>query len=288
MIASFGGAEVSKDGTRNYSGSGGLVGGLSFKGGNWAYFAGAGREYNRFTPNNAYPDDWGDTGGVIVPFETGGGIEQPPPVVTTGGGGSAGTPTPTVTPTPTPTFTAPSSPFRGLSGIVSGGNSLIGAINSVFSQYQSGSITQQQALLQAQLLSGYLNNPSYFYQAQRGDDASALVRFRMQANSIINSIRNWFAPTTSTDNKGGGKTQDCLGCGSEQNPTQIPMLLPQGILEILDQFLPSARTKVEAPPNLFSFTPTGASSTQGSNTTRNLAMLAVVAVVAYYLWKKYA
>ena len=50
MIASLGGAQVSKDGTRNYPGSGGMVGGLSFPGGNWAYWGMAGPNYNRFTP----------------------------------------------------------------------------------------------------------------------------------------------------------------------------------------------------------------------------------------------
>jgi hypothetical protein len=53
MIASLGGAEVSSSGARNYPGSGGMVGGLSFEGGNWAYWGGAGKMYNRFTPSYA-------------------------------------------------------------------------------------------------------------------------------------------------------------------------------------------------------------------------------------------
>lgn len=52
MIASLGGAEVASDGARNYPGSGGMIGGLSFPGGNWAYWGGAGKMYNRFTPND--------------------------------------------------------------------------------------------------------------------------------------------------------------------------------------------------------------------------------------------
>lgn len=53
MIGSLGGATVDSDGNRNYPGSGGAIGGISFPGGNWAYFSGAGSEYNRFTPNNS-------------------------------------------------------------------------------------------------------------------------------------------------------------------------------------------------------------------------------------------
>ena len=102
MIASLGGAVVLKDGTRIHSGSGGMVGGLSMEGANWAYWSGAGKSYNKFTPSsNGYDSticpDCGTGTGDGNPTRTN------PPVITGGsttGGGGAGTPT-TTNPTQT-------------------------------------------------------------------------------------------------------------------------------------------------------------------------------------------
>lgn len=50
MIASHGGAIVTKDGGRVIPGSGGMVGGLSLPGRNNAWIGGAGEKYETFTP----------------------------------------------------------------------------------------------------------------------------------------------------------------------------------------------------------------------------------------------
>ncbi len=284
MIASFGGAEVKKDGTRTYPGSGGLIGGLSFDGANYSNFTGAGKYYNRFTPSNyfraaeeVYVDNIevdnpiGNTGGLDGASGTSVGQGS-----TVGGGVATGSPTGLNLP-------ALSGGYRGLEGIQTGGNVVTSALNSIFGAYQQGSISLQQALLYAQQYSGYLSNPSYFYQAQHGDDAAWLARLKMQAASMINAIRNWIAPVED----GGVKNDPTTRNPNTQNPTEIPVNLPPGILEILKNLIPAAKTSVEQPPSLFSFNPTGAGSSAPNTTMRNLVILAVVAVAGWWLYKKY-
>lgn len=77
MIGSLGGATIDSDGNRNYPGSGGAVGGLSFPGGNWAYFGGAGAMYNRFTPNNSNLDAAISGDNVMMRIQPGDGICSP-------------------------------------------------------------------------------------------------------------------------------------------------------------------------------------------------------------------
>lgn len=290
MIASLGGAVVSAKGDRNYPGSGGYVGGLSMRGGNWAYFTGAGHSYNKFTPmtTSALPAPEPNPNPEYPNYPNY--PQQSPEIPTGGGGGGGGTTTtsPAPAPSPIPVFIPPSSPYRGLSQITSGGNQVISTMNAIYAQYQAGNITLQQALLAAQQYSGYFNNPNIFYQAQHGRDASALANFRRQALSIVNAIRNWFLPkpATTTPTTGGGV--ECLvNCGGQELPsTEIPTQLPQGILDFLTGLGSSARTNVEAPPNLYQFAPTG---TGASNTTmRNAVIVVALVAVAYWLYKKYA
>ena len=99
MIGSLGGAIVDSNGARNYPGSGGLVGGLSFPGGNWAYFGGAGAMYNRFTPS---------VSNTHIPLEEPTTGAQPPivePGTGTGGTGGTGTPNYPGSGNPAPTNT---------------------------------------------------------------------------------------------------------------------------------------------------------------------------------------
>lgn len=273
MIANFGGAEVDADGTRNYPGSGGMIGGLSFPNAGMSNFTGAGKSYERFTPYNTQfrLDEFEEP---IFPIETGGG-----PIYTGGGGSAGGGSTTGTTPVNAPYLPSISGGNRGYGAIQSGGNQVLGALNSIFSSYQSGGMTLEQALLNAQQYAGYLSNPAYFYQAQYGDDAALLTRLKMQAASIVNAIRGWFVtagpkePLTPTETK---------------NPTQIPIDIPPSITKLLAGLVPPALTKVDQPANLFSFTPTGAGESAPNNTVRNIVILAIVAFVGYWAWKKYA
>lgn len=299
MIASLGGAIVRDDGSRNYPGSGGLVGGLSEDGGNWAYFSGAGKQYNRFTPQNTFTQNLIDVIDIDTDRNGGGGGPYIPPT----GGGFTPSP-PSTTPAPNPDWSAsvnagnyfslPNSPYRHLSGITSGGNRLIAALNSIFGQYQAGSLSLSQATILANQLRGYLSNPSVFYQAQSGRDASALANFKTQAANIINAIVSWVAPAPTTPPANNpapcNGIPNCNGT-TPNNPTEIPTELPSGILALLASLTNTPRTRVEAPPNLYQFTPPsdGSFSTQGSNNmTRNVVIVIALIAVAYFLYKKYA
>lgn len=55
MIASYGGMEIDSKGNRNFAGSGGMIGGLSFPNAGLAKWAAVGNGYYRFTPANAVP-----------------------------------------------------------------------------------------------------------------------------------------------------------------------------------------------------------------------------------------
>lgn len=237
-----------------------------------------------------------------VPFDepnptdpTGGGGLPTFPIPPTGGG------SPTINPAPNPTpptnnppvyFQTPTSPYRGLQQITTGGTNLINAINSIFASYRAGNLSLQDAILNATQLQGYLSNSSVFYQAQHGDDASALVRFRMQAYNIIAAIRNWVTPpATNGPPTGTNPPQDCLvNCDGSDSPTSVPVV-PDWLSAFIASLTPAARTSVEAPPNLFSYNPSpdgSGSQTSGGFNMRNIAILVVVAIVGYYLYKKYA
>lgn len=271
-IASLGGATVNNDGSRSYPGSGGYVGGLSFNGGNYSVFTGAGSNYNKFTPTSNL---------IEAPI-----TDDDPP--TGGGGGGGGGTYPTPAPSPTGTtntpvvYNPPFTPYRGLSAISSGGSQLISTLNSIFSRYTSGDLTLADAYSNAQRITGYLSDSNVFYQAQRGDDANALMRFKRQAYDILRAITGWeptiTEPTTPTN-------------PTTPNPTDIPIEVPQSILNILASLVPSEKTKIDQPANLYSFAPTGGSSTNSSgssNIMRNVLLLVAVAAVAYFLYKKYA
>lgn len=283
MIASYGGLEIDDNGARNIPGAGGLVGGLSMPGAGSSNFTGAGKFYNTFIPSgnaslisiDADPGDGGGNGGGGGGGGSGGGGV----ILTSGGGSGIGG----VVSSTTMSFNVPSSPYRGLSAITGGGNSLIQALNDLFARYQAGQITLQEAILQANQLSSYLNNPQVFYQARHGKDATALQNFRAQASSIISAISSWFRADTTTDttSKPIGNSGRTV---SDSSPTEIPTQLPQSILDVLNSLTPSARTSVEQPPNLFSFNP----DTQGSNSTmKHLLILAAIGFVGYWLYKKY-
>jgi hypothetical protein len=292
MIASYGGLEIKADGSRSYPGSGGMVGGLSFPFAGTSRFTGAGKAYYTFIPSNDTrctdcDGGSGDTGGGGT--GGGGGIIIP----SSGGGTGTGTGGGIIFPTGgVPTFNVPSSPYRNLSGITSGGNQLISVLNSIFGQLQANNpnLTQAQALQLAQQYAAYLNNPSVFYQARHGDDASALQRFRAQASAIVSAIAGWFTPVSNTDTggktTGGGTTPtDCLWDCDGSLPTDIP-ILPNSILNQLVGLLGAgARTNVEAPPNLFSFNP---NQTGGTGSMQKYVLLAVAIVAAWWLYKKYA
>lgn len=53
MIANYGGMNIDAAGNREFPGSGGMVGGLSAPGKNYAYLLGAGSEYHSFTPQSS-------------------------------------------------------------------------------------------------------------------------------------------------------------------------------------------------------------------------------------------
>lgn len=294
MIASLGGAIVNDDGSRSYPGSGGLVGGLSFEGANYSKLTGAGYSYNRFTPQtvvgrfNALLD-------YEIPVDTPG---DGPVIIT-------GSPSPPVNNTPPPSgqttgtsvivnpggyFQTPNNPYRGLGSITSGGSQLINSLNRIFSDYQSGQLTLSQATLLANQLRGYLSNPSVFYQAQRGRDASALNNFKSQATAIVNAIVSWVRPSTPSPEE----PTPCNGipnCGRTPpyNPTEIPNEIPKSITDLLALLTPTERTKVEVPPNLYQFTPpVSGSFTSGSGNNMNkIIILVAVVAVAYFVYKKY-
>lgn len=292
MIASLGGAEVSKDGSRNYAGSGGMVGGISLPFAGSSNFTGAGKAYYRFTP-----DQTGNRNAIDIYGTGGGNYPEPVPTYPTGGGGNGGgtiiiggSPTAPTFPSPTgaPTYTPPSQPYRGLSQITSGGNQVINTLNGIFSFLQSGGYNQQQALTQAQLLAAYLNNPQVFYQAQHGNDASALQSFRQQAAAIISAITNWIGTsTTPTTFPTGQQSPPFNPCVNGDCPTQIPMQPNPTLLDMIASLTSGAspRTSVEAPPNLYQVAPDSGGS--GSN-MKNLIVLAVLGFGAYWLYKKYA
>jgi hypothetical protein len=175
-------------------------------------------------------------------------------------------------------FNIPSKPYKGLGGITSGGNTLLGILQSIFGQYQQGQISNVEALSEATQLSGMLGNSSVFYQAQHGKDASALANFKTQAQGIVASIATWVAPTAPT-------TTPTTPDPQTDNPTTATDILTQ-LQGILNGGGAPSSTNFNAPPNLYQVTPN--QSTGSGSSMQKIIIMAVVAVAAYFLYKKYA
>lgn len=284
-IASLGGTEVSKSGARNTPGSGGKVGGLSLPGGNWAYWTGAGKSYESFSPNSS-------SMATVLPsqnpqeFPIDADIDFPstPPTPrydrsggTSVGGGSVGGGS---SPSPIPNFPQPSGTLPSwLQGSYTGAGPQGQNISLTFGS--GGSVT-------ANFGNGQLVQQGYVYQ-QNGN------WYLWLANNVSQILNTAFGFIT----QGGGQSISYYGysqpavvdCFQDcDSPTETPIENPtkNPILDVIGGLItPTPRTNVESTPPYFAFNPQQGGQGASMNYTQILVIGALV-VGVYLVYKKYA
>lgn len=79
-------------------------------------------------------------------------------------------------------------PAKGLAAITSFVNQAIQALQQILAGLAAGQFTGDQAISDARRIAGYLNDPQYVYQAQRGNDAAVLQQGKAQAAALLSQI----------------------------------------------------------------------------------------------------
>ncbi len=98
---------------------------------------------------------------------------------------------------------------KGLAGITAFGNQLIAALQQLIQQAASG-MPRQEVYAKADQLVALLSDPTAVYQAQRGNDAAALNRFKQEAGQLAQQAKATAdavsAAQTNTGKSGGTNT----------------------------------------------------------------------------------
>jgi hypothetical protein len=175
-------------------------------------------------------------------------------------------------------FTPPSKAYRGLGAIQTGGNQLLDALNQIFSNLKAGKTTSQQAIADASQIGGYLSNPSVFYQARHGDDASFLQGLKAQSSNILRSISTWQPSTTTTPVPPDGITTTPT--------TTVPDAVGGLISQILQGGSSLSGFLTQSP--LYVFTPQANVSNEGGFAmNRNIIVLIALAIAGYFAYTKF-
>jgi hypothetical protein len=177
-------------------------------------------------------------------------------------------------------FTPPSKAYRGLGAFQTGGNQLLDALNQIFSNLKAGKTTSQQAIADASQIGGYLSNPSVFYQARHGDDASFLQGLKTQSSNIIRSISTWQPSTTTTT------TVPPDGITTTPTTTAVPDAVGGLISQILQGGSSLSGFLTQSP--LYVFTPQANVSNEGGFAmNRNIIVLIALAIAGYFAYTKF-
>jgi hypothetical protein len=108
---------------------------------------------------------------------------------------------------------------RGLAAISAFGSQVLQALAQILSAARSGQVPIAQALSDAQTTAGYLENPQYVYQAQRGNDAAALREFKSQAAAIVQQLRSLGpGPASTTPQMPAGPSANAPQVGFSVSP----------------------------------------------------------------------
>lgn len=86
-------------------------------------------------------------------------------------------------------FNKQTAQFQGLAGIQSGGQQLLQALSQIKSGLQSGQMSPQDAVSEAQRIAGTLSDPKIFYPAKKGKDAAELTQIKAAAAAAVSEIQ---------------------------------------------------------------------------------------------------
>ncbi|MBX3299761.1 MAG: hypothetical protein KF736_09900 [Acidobacteria bacterium] len=126
-------------------------------------------------------------------------------------------------------------PAKGLAAITSFVNQAVQALQQILAGVAAGQFTGDQALSDARRIAGYLSNPQYVYQAQRGNDAAVLQQGKAQAAALLAQIEQAAAVAPVPSGGAAGASAAAGMQGESSNLLMIGGLALAAVIFLLRQ-----------------------------------------------------